>query len=268
MKHKTTYIGILIVLIVLITAIFAEQIAPNDPLGIDPINRLKEPCSEFLLGTDQIGRCILSRIIYGAKYSITIALLIIVITAIIGVTLGILAGFFSGKIDWIIMRGCESILSFPDLLLSLVIVGYLGPGVFNLTIALVATSWAGYTRICRALVLSAKESEYVKAAIVCGSSKSKIILRHIIPNIIPTIITMIISSVGSTLLMLSGLSFIGLGVQPPIPEWGMMINEGRTFLEIAPGIVIYPIIAIFITVLGFNLLGEGIRKQLNPKNEV
>lgn len=268
MKHKEIYIGLCIVIIVLFIAIFGTQIAPNDPLEMNPVVRLKEPCGEFPLGTDQLGRCILSRIICGAKYSITIAILIIVITAIIGVTLGILSGFFGGKVDWVIMRGCEIILSFPDLLLSLVIVGYLGAGIFNLTIALVATSWAGYTRICRALVLSVKESDYIKAGVVCGTSRGKLILRHVLPNIMPTVITMIISSVGSTLLMLSGLSFIGLGVQPPVPEWGMMINEGRTFLEIAPGNVIYPIIAIFITVLGFNLLGDGIRKKLNPKSEV
>lgn len=268
MKNKGMYAGIIILSIVILTSLLAPYIAPNDYLKVDLDIRLMPPNQEYIMGTDQLGRCIFSRIIYGSRVSLFTAAIITVSTFIIGTLLGIIAGIGGRLADNTISWLIEVVLAFPGIILALVIVGVLGPNIFNLTLALVLTSWAGYARVTRALVISVKQSDYCKAAIVFGTSKIKIITRHIIPNIISPLITMIICSVGGTILKIAGLSFIGLGAQPPTAEWGMMINDGRMYMQSAWWIILFPILAIFITVLGFNLFGDGIRNRLNPKGEM
>lgn len=254
---------IFLVISIILICLSAKFIAPNDPLKVDMTNMFLKSSSQFPLGTDQLGRCILSRILYGGQTSITIALLSLFLTVTIGSAIGILAGIFPKTLDKPLMGICEITLAFPGILLAIVMVGFLGPSLVNVMIAISVVSWAKYARTSRNLVLSIKESGYIKAAKVCGTSKVNIILRHIIPNITSTILTIMITDIGSTILRLATLSFIGLGAQHPTPEWGLMINEARSYIDYAPNMIIYPILAILITVIAFNLIGDRLRDRLD-----
>ena len=266
MKNKSLKLGILIATLIILVSILAPIISPNNPEKVDMANIFLESSKKFPLGTDQLGRCILSRILYGARISIVISILSLGLTVIIGVSIGIIAASFSKIIDKILMGACEIVLAFPGILLAIVMVGFLGPSITNVMIAIAFVSWAKYARVTRSLVLSVKEAEFVKAAKVCGASKFKLILRHILPNITSTLLTITITDIGSTILRLATLSFIGLGAQHPTPEWGIMINEARSYIDYSPNMIIYPIIAIFITVMSFNLIGDGLREKLDQSS--
>lgn len=244
--------------------IIAPYIAPHDPLKTDMINSLKAPNDVFPLGTDQLGRDLFSRILYGALNSLKMTLSLVIIVFIIGTALGILAGYFGGVVDTIVMRFCDIFLAFPGIIFAIAVAGVLGPSSINTVIALAVVNWPKYARLSRGLTMSIRKKDYIKAAKMGGANEYQIILRYVLPNIIPSLIVTVAMDIGTMLLEISSLSFLGLGAQPPTPEWGYMINEGRTYIQTAPWLMIYPGIAMLITVTIFNLLGENIRDILDP----
>ena len=266
-NNKLALFGVLILFLLVFIAIFAPFIAPHDPVDQELKKRLSPPSSEYPLGTDHLGRCILSRLLYGARISLPIAMMVVGITFAIGVTTGAISGYLGGIADEIIMRIVDVFLTFPGLILALGIIAALGPGLFNAMIALVIVGWAGYTRIVRGSVLAVKEKEFVEGARGLGASDSYILVRHILPNVIAPVIPMAMLGMGYVILAVAGLSFLGLGAQPPTPEWGAMLNDGRVFMRSAPQLMIFPGLAIMITVLAFNFLGDGLRDVLDPRRE-
>lgn len=266
LTNKLAWIGFGIIACVTVAAIFAPFIAPNDPLQIDLLRKLQPPSSAFPLGSDHLGRCILSRLIYGARISLSIAIVTMTLTVIIGLVVGIVAGYVGGKLDNWLMRCVDILLAFPSLILSLVIVGILGPGVFNIILALGIAQWAWYARIVRGKVLRLKESNFVKAASVSGTRSFPLMIKHILPHTVSEIIVLASLDLGVNILQISGLSFLGLGIQPPTPEWGAMINDGREFFRREPSMVLYPGLMIFMTVLSFNLIGDALRDALDPRS--
>lgn len=266
LAHKLAWIGLGIIACVTIAAIFAPLIAPNDPLQVDLLRKLQSPSSAFPLGTDHLGRCILSRLIYGARISLSIAVAAMTLGVTLGLLAGMVAGYVGGKLDALLMRLCDVLLAFPQLILSLAIVGILGAGAFNIVLALAIAQWAWYARIMRGKVLRVKESNFVKAAVVSGTRSFPLMLKHVLPHAISEIIVLASLDLGVTILQISGLSFLGLGIQPPTPEWGAMINDGREFFRREPGIMLYPGLMIFMTVLAFNLVGDALRDALDPRS--
>jgi len=264
-NNKLALFGVIIIFVLVFIAIFAPFVAPHDPVDQELKKRLSPPSSEYPLGTDHLGRCILSRLLYGARISLPIAMMVVGITFAIGVTTGAISGYLGGIADEIIMRIADVFLTFPGLILALGIIAALGPGLFNAMIALVIVGWAGYTRIVRGSVLSVKEKEFVEGARGLGASDSYILVRHILPNVIAPVIPMAMLGMGYVILAVAGLSFLGLGAQPPTPEWGAMLNDGRVFMRSAPQLMIFPGLAIMITVLAFNFLGQGLRDVLDPR---
>ena len=263
-RNPSCIMGLAIVLFMFSIALFAPWIAPHDPNEIHAV-RLAAPSWEFLLGTDNIGRDILSRLIYGARPSLGSTALATVIILVIGVTVGVIAGYTGGIIDDVAMRIVDVLQAFPLLILALAIVGILGPGLQNVLLAIILVVWASYARLVRGIVLEIREKEFVMAAISIGSRHSRIIIRHILPNIISPVIVLASLQMGFLLLAISGLSFLGLGMQPPQAEWGAMLNGGRNFFQVAPQLMVYPGIAITLTVMGFSLLGDGLRDVLDPQ---
>nr|BEL01496.1 ABC transporter permease [Dehalococcoides mccartyi] len=263
--NKIALVGLIIIICFILTATLAPLIAPHSPTEQHLSLKLSPPSWEYPLGTDNLGRCVLSRIIYGAQTSLQIAVVVVGITGLLGTTLGLLAGYFGGLLDEIIMRITDVVLAFPGLILALVVAGLLGPGLFNVMLALAIVGWTSYARVVRGCVLSAKEKTFVEAARALGDSEAHILLRHILPEVMAPVIVMATLGMGSTILSAAGLSFLGLGVQPPTPEWGAMMNSGRDFLEAAPHLIIFPGLAILFTVLSFNFLGDGLRDALDPR---
>jgi len=247
--------------------ILAPYIAPHDPLKTDMMNSLKGPNSIFPLGTDQLGRDLLSRILNGALNSLKMTFSLVIIIFIVGTVLGTLAGYFGGIIDTIVMRFCDIFLAFPGIIFAIAVAGVLGPSSINTVIALAVVNWPKYARLSRGLAMSIRKKDYIKAAKMGGANEYQIIMRYVLPNIIPSLIVTATMDIGTMLLEISSLSFLGLGAQPPTPEWGYMINEGRTYIQTAPWLMIYPGIAMFITVTIFNLLGENIRDILDPNKQ-
>lgn len=247
--------------------LLAPYIAPYDPLKTDMTSSLKEPNAMFLLGTDQLGRDLLSRILHGTLNSLKMTISLVIIVFVIGTALGTLSGYFGGIVDTIVMRFCDIFLAFPGIIFAIAVAGILGPSSINTVIALAVVNWPKYARLSRGLAMSVRKKDYIKAAKMAGANQYQIILRYVLPNIIPSLIVMATMDIGTMLLEISSLSFLGLGVQPPTPEWGYMINEGRIYMQTAPWLMIYPGIAMFITVTIFNLLGESIRDILDPDKE-
>lgn len=267
-RNGAVKVGGVIVIFFILIGIFAPYIAPSDPVQIDMGNKLSLPSWAYPLGTDHLGRCVLSRLIYGTRTSLYYSLIVLVIVFAISVPVGILAGYIGGKVDHIIMRLIDVLLAFPSLILSLAITGMLGPSLFNLLIAFAAVWWTGYARIIRSMVLQIRESDYIVAAKAAGSSHLQILLRHILFNAAQPIIVLASMEVGSIILSISGLSFLGLGAQPPIPEWGVMLNDSRPYIQTEPRLMLYPGLVIMLVVLGFNLLGEGLRKSSSVFNNL
>ncbi|KJF27667.1 nickel transporter permease NikC [Clostridium aceticum] len=266
LKNKMMIISIFILGVMVLFSFLAPALAPNDPNEVDLMNKLLEPSRNFPLGTDHLGRCILSRLIYGTKVSLGTAVVSMVITITISVIVGTFSGYKGGYIDSIIMRLCDMILAFPSLVLTLVIIGMLGPGLKNLMIAMISVQWVWYARMIRGMVLSYKERNFVLSAKVSGSSDFKIIFEHILPNILPQVIVLATLDLGKVILHISGFSFLGLGVQPPDPEWGAMLNDGRQFIRSNPSLMMYPGMMILMTVISFNLIGDALRDTLEEKN--
>jgi len=264
-KNALAIFGGSIVLILVLVAIFAPYVATDDPTAIDIKNALLGPSAGHILGTDQLGRDIFSRIVYGSRVSLSIGLIAVGLAAVIGVILGSLAGYFGGRTDSVIMRFVDIMLCFPSFFLILAVIAIVGPSIYNIMIIIGLTSWMGMARLIRAEILSLKEREFVLAARVLGVGHWKIIVRHLIPNGIGPVLVSFVLGVAGAVLVEAGLSFLGLGVQPPMPSWGNILMEGKAALGVAWWLILFPGLAILVTVIGFNLLGEGLRDMLNPR---
>ena len=266
-KSPLTTAGASIVILITLTALLAPWIAPYPhDIGVTHIQkRFQPPSLAHFFGTDALGRDIFSRIIFGARISLEVGILAIGLALLIGVPLGVVAGYSGGAIDEVIMRTTDIFLSFPSLLLAMAISAILGPNLKNAMIAIAIAWWPWYTRLVRSEAISIKERDYVAAAKGVGASWIRIIFKHVLPNSLTPIIIQASMDFGSVILTCASLSFLGLGAQPPTPEWGLMISTGRTFFLTKWWIVTFPGIAIFITVLSFNLVGDGLREILDPK---
>jgi len=264
-RNKLAILGAIIVMGIIITAIFAPYLAPNSFREQDLRARLSPPSSDYPLGTDALGRCVLSRIIFGSRIALTYGIVIVSISALLGITLGLIAGFFGSYADTIIMRLVDITLSFPVLVLALAIVSALGPGLYNVMVVLGIVGWSTYARLVRGQVLSVRETDYVVAARALGASNRRMILFHILPNVIGPAIVVATLHFPSALIAASALSFLGMGAQPPIPCWGAILADGRAYLRTAHWIATFPGIAIMLTVLGFNFIGDGLRDVLDPR---
>lgn len=265
-SNRLNLVGLALVLFVVSSALFAPWLAPSQPNEPDYLDRLEPPSGEHLMGTDQLGRDVLSRLLYGARISLRVAFVVVAITLAIGTLVGVVAGYAGGWIDEALMRFVDILLAFPGILLALVIAGILGPSLTNIMIALAVVGWTQYARIIRGSVLSIKEKEFIKAAKLMDVSRTRIIARHVLPNVITPVIVLATMDMAYVILGTAGLSFLGLGAQPPTPEWGAMLSEGRNHIQTAWWVVNFPGLAIMITVLGFNLLGDGLRDVLDPRD--
>jgi peptide/nickel transport system permease protein len=264
-RSKLAMAGLVVVVLLILAAIFADIVAPFSYEKQDLKNAFLYPSSEHIFGTDEFGRDIFSRIIYGARISLQVGVIAVGISVVAGGLLGAISGFYGGKLDNAIMRVMDVLLAIPSLLLSIAIAAALGPGLFNLMIAVGISSIPSYARIVRASVLSISKQEFIEAAKASGSSDARIILKHIIPNSLAPIIVQATLGVAGAILTAAGLSFIGLGIQPPIPEWGAMLSGGRDYIRDYPYMTIFPGLFIMITILSLNLLGDGLRDALDPK---
>ena len=260
-KRIIIYGSVLAVLVVL--SLFAPYFAPYDPIQISMEGR-KSPNLDHIFGTDRLGRDILSRIIYGTKYSLSIGIISVSIGLIFGTTMGVLSAYYGGLVDTIIMRFIDALLAFPGILLALVVIAVLGPGLFNVMLAVGISTIPEYARLARGKVLSVLQLEYIEAIHSIGGSNIRVILKHILPNISAPITILATLQVGNAILVGSGLSFLGMGAQPPTPEWGLMTAEGRNFMSQAWWISTFPGIAILITVISINQFGDGLREAIDP----
>jgi peptide/nickel transport system permease protein len=264
-RNRLALIGLFIVALIVTSAALAPWLAPQDPAKQSLFEKRARPGGKYLLGADEFGRDILSRVIYGARVALVVGLVSVGIALSLGVVLGSMAGFLGGWVDGAIMRAVEVLLAFPYLLLAIAVVSALGPSALNTTIAVGIWGTPPVTRIVRGAVLALTETEYVRAARALGASGPALIGRHILPNILPTVIVYGTLFMANAILVEAALSFLGLGVQPPTPSWGLMVATGRDFLLITPHITTIPGLAIMLAVLGFNLLGDGLRDALDPR---
>lgn len=264
-KRITAMIGLGIVLIFLISAIFAPFLAPHDPLEHSLGHMLATPSWDYPLGRDELGRCILSRVIYGARISLLIGTMVISIGVLLGAPLGIISAYYGGKVDFIIQRFVDTMLAFPGILLALTLIAMLGVGLANVMIAVGISTIPIYARLARSSVLAIKSRQFVEASRSIGASNFKIIIRHLLPNSLSPIIVQSTLHMATAILWAAGLGFLGLGINPPTPEWGAMLNGGRLYIRVAYHVATFPGLMIFITVLGFNLLGDGLRDALDPR---
>lgn len=263
-RQKLIFFGTL-VLILLIVAALAKHLCPCDPYVQDLLQAQKPPSGGNIFGTDRYGRDMFSRVLVGSTTSIYASLLLVAIVTVMGTVIGILCGWFGGKLDTVLMRISDLFLAFPSLVFAIAVAGVLGGGIQNAVIALAVIGWPKFARLARGLTLAQKDAPYIMAVRLSGCSVPGILFRHILPNIAGTILVTAALDIGTMMMELAGLSFLGLGIQPPAAEWGSMINDGRSLLQIAPWMALAPGIAIFITVMIFNLFGDTLRDYLDPK---
>jgi peptide/nickel transport system permease protein len=263
-RHPIGALGAGIVLLVIFTALFAPLIAPHDPAG-QAAKRLLPPSSEHWMGTDELGRDVFSRVVFASRTSLYVGVLSVSLALLLGVTAGVLAGYVGGVFDNVLV-GCMDILfAFPTLVLAIVITGLLGPSLTNAMLAIGIVYSPTFARVARSSVLTVKAEPYIEAARVVGGRSQHIILRHVLPNILAPLIVLATLSLSLAILAEAGLSFLGLGTQPPDAAWGLMLSQGRKFMELAPGLAVFPGLAIMVTVLAFNFLGDGLRDALDPR---
>ena len=268
LNNPSLLVGGAIVLAILVIAIFAPLLSPYGIEQMDMANRLSVPTAEHWLGTDNFGRDLWARMAHGARVSVSIALMSIAAAVIIGTAVGLVAGYFGGVVDLVVMRIVDVFLGFPPLILALALVAALGPGVFNVSAALIAVFWTEYARVVRAITLSLREYDYVAAARAIGASDARILLREILPNTVGPVTVLATLGLGTAIVAESGLSFLGFGVQPPTPTWGWTLAYGTRYLRSDPWLSTVAGLAIMITVLGFNLFGDGLRDMLDPRGVV
>ncbi|MFZ5824160.1 MAG: nickel transporter permease [Bacillota bacterium] len=263
--HRAALLGGIIVLIMVVAAILADVVAPYDPIKGKLADMLQSPSPAHWLGTDEQGRDILSRIIYGTRISLRIGLISVGISLTFGTLIGALSGYFGGLADLLVMRLIDIMLAFPSILLAIAITAILGPSLTNAMIAVGIVNMPVYARLVRASVLSLKEFDFVVAARAAGGGHTRVLTRHVLPNALAPLIVQSTLSTGTAMLDAAGLSFLGLGAQPPLPEWGAMLSGAQTYIQLAPWVVTFPGLAIMLAVLGFNLLGDGLRDVLDPR---
>ncbi len=263
-RHRLALIGLGVIVALSLLALAARQVAPHDPIQQDLPHALAKPSTEFPLGTDQFGRCILSRIVFGARQSLLVGVIATAIGASAGILLGLLAGYFP-RLDGPVMRTMDVLLAFPSILLAIAVVAALGPSLGNVMIAVGVRSIPSFARVSRSMVLSLKELDFVRGALALGASHPRVLFRHILPNSVSPLLVFSSMQVATAILLAAILSFLGLGVQPPTPEWGKMVSDGRAYLMEAPHLSLFPGLAIFVAVMGFNCLGDGLRDALDPR---
>ena len=257
--------GAALTLLLFACAIAAPFIAPHDPAAQESSRRLEGPSRAHPFGLDDLGRDVLSRIVWGARVSLRVGLSVVVVSALIGVALGALAGYFGGAIETAVMRVCDVLLAFPGILLAIALVAMLGPNLDNVIIALCVIGWVGYARLTRGQVLKVRQMDYVVAARALGARSGRVIARHVLPNVVNPVIVMATLGLAGAILAEASLSFLGLGVQPPTPSWGAMLTSGRRYIGQADHLAIFPGIAIMLSVMGLNFLGDGLIDALDPK---
>lgn len=265
-RDKAALCGLAILVVILLIALLAPFIAGADPLAMDPVNKFKPPSIEFPFGTDNVGRSIFARIVYGARLTLGVGLAAMALILAMGVLVGIVSGLAGGMVDNLLMRLVDILLAFPSLILALAIVGMLGPSLQNVLIGIVAVGWVNYARLVRGMVMSIKERDFVLAAQSIGVPARRIGWYHILPNVLSPIVVLASLEMGSLLLALAALSFLGLGAPAPTPEWGRMLNDARPFFASQPHVMLFPGLMIFLVVLAFNLLGDGLRDALDPRS--
>ncbi len=268
LKNKTFMIfGILAILIIL-AAVFAPIVSGGiDPNVGDLSEAIKPPGPGHIFGTDKMGRDIYARVIYGARTSLVAAFAIVILVFVVGLVLGIVSGYFGGIVDIVIMRIADMMIAFPGLVLALAVAGILGASVRNAVLAISLVTWPKYARLARSLVMKIRHRDYVEAAIVTGSGTLYMLYRYMLPNALPTLVITAATDIGSMMLELAALSFLGFGAIPPTPEWGLMLSEGRAYMQSAPWLMVFPGLAIFVTVVVFNMLGDSLRDILDPRDE-
>jgi peptide/nickel transport system permease protein len=268
-RNPLAAVGIVLVIVFTLLAIFAPFIAPQDPAHIDLPLRLSRPAPLHPFGTDELGRDILSRVIYGARISMMVGASVVAASLAIGLVIGAIAGYYGGRLDrFVNVVVMNAFLSFPGILLAIAFVAFVGPGLLNLIAALAIGGWVGYARLVRAQVLAAREREFVEAARALGASDLRIVVRHILPNIIQPVIVQAAIGMAGAVLAEATMSFLGLGVPPPTASWGSMLNDARSHLFDAPHLVIFPAVAVMLTVLSFNFIGDALRDYLDPRSRI
>lgn len=263
--NPLSLVGLGIILALALTAILAPYVAPHDPYETNPLAKLGRPTSIHPLGTDQIGRDVLSRLLYGARISIRIAVQVAVISGTVGTLIGVLCGFIGGKVDSLLMRITDIFMSFPQLILAMAFAAALGPSLQNVVLAVSMTEWTYFARLARSSALALRGQAHVDAARAMGASKTRILLCHVLPLTLSPLIVQLSLEMGGIIRTAASLGFLGLGAQPPTPEWGVMVTAGRNYLPASWWVSTFPGLAIFLTVLGFNLLGDGVRDILDPR---
>lgn len=267
-RNKAALVGGIFLLIYIVCAFGAPVLFWGNPSAPDLINSLSPPCAKYLLGTDELGRSILGRILYGSRVSLMIAVGVVGVGLLFGVPVGLISGYFGGKTDFIIQRFTDMLLAFPGFLLALALVAILGVGLKNTVISIGISMIPIYIRLVRGCVLTVREEVYVEAARASGTKDRHIILRHILPNVLAPIIVQTSLGMGTAILFAAGLGFLGIGVQPPTPEWGSMLGSARAYMMGKPHVATFPGIAIFLAVLSFNLLGDGLRDAFDPRSKI
>ena len=262
-------VGVVLVAIFVIFAVFASWIAPQDPAHIELPTRLSSPSTAHWFGTDELGRDILSRVIYGSRISMLVGSSVVAVSLALGLIIGSIAGYYGGRLDrFVNVVVMNAFLSFPGILIAIAFVAFRGPGIFNLVLALSLGGWVGYARLVRAQVLVAREREFVEAARALGATDLRVIVRHILPNIIQPVVVQAAIGMAGAILAEATMSFLGLGVPPPIASWGAMLNDGRAHLFDAPHLVIFPALAVMLAVLSFNFIGDAMRDYLDPRARI
>lgn len=264
-RNPQAVIGLVMILFITLIALLASVLAPHDPMAVNISMKFLSPSSEYPLGTDQLGRCVLSRIIYGTRYSLGIAIPILFFLAVIGTTLGTLGAWLGGWFDRRLTIICNIFMAFPPLVVVLALIGVLGQGILNLIVAIIFSMWVWFVKVIRSYVLIEKNKDYVVASEIVGCNSAQILLRHILPNLFPVMIVYFSTGVASIILMISGYSFLGLGFGTDIPEWGAMLNAGKQCLYSKPMLIVYPGLCILFTASAFNLFGEALRDILSPE---
>jgi peptide/nickel transport system permease protein len=265
LRSPLTVIGLVIILMFVLSAVFAPLLAPMDPTQQILSQRLKPPSAEHWLGMDQLGRDVLSRLLFGAPISLTVGLVVVGSASTLGTLVGLIAGYARGTVDELLMRLTDIFFAFPPLILAMAIAGALGPSLNNAMIAIATVTWPVYARLVRGQVLSLREREFVEAAFSIGASTPRILSRHLLPNALAPILVQASFDMGGAILSAAGLSFIGFGARPPTPEWGVMISEGSKFFSTQPWLSFFPGLAILLTVAAFNLIGDGLRDAFDPR---
>ena len=266
-EHKMAMAGLVVLIVEILMVVFLPMILKLDPYTSDYTAFSVAPGGAHILGTDAIGRDVFARLMYGGRTSLLVGFVSTLISCAIGVPLGLVAGYARGKAEAVIMRIADMMLAFPGLVLALAVAGIMGASIKNAIIAIVVVSWTKYARLARSLVMKIRDRDYVSAAIVTGSKTPYMLFRYMLPNALPTLIITAATDIGSMMLELAAMSFLGFGAKPPAPEWGYMLNEGRACMQSAPWLMIFPGLAIFVVVVVFNMLGDSIRDILDPRNE-